>query len=372
MKQNKLFKCWLFAVILFAGSGVTWGQPWTYDFGTGTGTHPTNTASTTFLASTPANGGTYRVRTGTASGTMVLANPGTSLGAETELQINAATSTSSNKFGVYDWNTPSTVAYLKLKFRTTSTGNGNLNISLGINTLANDNQGYTSHYNNSLASLTIAYTSGAISSVVRRISGSNTAITGSGFSKDADQVIEIYGNNGSGSANYTRSGTTYTLATKTWDLWVDGTRTVTGAATAGSLTAGTNLSGFGFFAESSTSNAAWIYIDDLEYSNALPAGSITAPTTQVSNITFSNIGQNGMTTSWTSGNGAKRVVIMNTSNSFTNPTDGTDPTANAVYSGSGEQVVYNGSSNTVAVTGLTAATTYWFRVYEYNGSGTTT
>lgn len=26
MKQNKLFKCWLLAVILFAGSGVTWGQ----------------------------------------------------------------------------------------------------------------------------------------------------------------------------------------------------------------------------------------------------------------------------------------------------------------------------------------------------------
>ena len=26
MKQNKLFKFWLLAVILFAGSGVTWGQ----------------------------------------------------------------------------------------------------------------------------------------------------------------------------------------------------------------------------------------------------------------------------------------------------------------------------------------------------------
>ena len=26
MNQNKLFKLWLLAVILFAGSGVTWGQ----------------------------------------------------------------------------------------------------------------------------------------------------------------------------------------------------------------------------------------------------------------------------------------------------------------------------------------------------------
>ncbi len=63
---------------------------------------------------------------------------------------------------------------------------------------------------------------------------------------------------------------------------------------------------------------------------------------------------------------------MNTSNSFNAPADGTDPTANTIYSGSGEQVVYNNSGNSVAVTGLSASTTYWFRAYEYNGSGATT
>lgn len=35
MKQNKLFKLWLLAVILFAGSGVTWGQS-TYNLCTST------------------------------------------------------------------------------------------------------------------------------------------------------------------------------------------------------------------------------------------------------------------------------------------------------------------------------------------------
>ncbi len=99
---------------------------------------------------------------------------------------------------------------------------------------------------------------------------------------------------------------------------------------------------------------------------------IVAPTTQASNISFGSIGQNGMTTSWTNGDGAKRVVIINTSNSFTDPADCTDPTANTAYSGSGQQVVYNNSSNSVTVTGLSASTTYWFRVYEYNGSGATT
>lgn len=110
------------------------------------------------------------------------------------------------------------------------------------------------------------------------------------------------------------------------------------------------------------------------YSITITAGTptISTPTLQASEINFTSIGQNGMTANWTNGDGAKRVVIMNTSNSFTDPTDGTDPTANALYSGSGEQVVYNGTGTSVAVTGLTASATYYFRVYEYNGSGSTT
>ena len=132
-------------------------QPWTYDFGTGTGTHPTNSISTTFLTSTPSGGGTYRVRTGSAGGTIVLANPGTALGTATELQLNAATSASTNKFGVYDWTTPSTVAYLKAKVRSTGTGTGGLNVSLGLNTLGSDNSGYTSSYNSALASFTMTH-----------------------------------------------------------------------------------------------------------------------------------------------------------------------------------------------------------------------
>lgn len=102
------------------------------------------------------------------------------------------------------------------------------------------------------------------------------------------------------------------------------------------------------------------------------SGGVLPPTIQASNITFGGITPTTLNPSWTNGDGAKRIMIMNTSNSFTDPVDGTDPTANPVYAGSGEQVVYNGNGSTVAVSGLTAATTYWFRVYEYNGSGATT
>ncbi len=98
----------------------------------------------------------------------------------------------------------------------------------------------------------------------------------------------------------------------------------------------------------------------------------SAPTTQASSILFSSVDHTSMTVSWTNGDGTNRVVKINTSNSFTAPIDGTDPVANSTYGGSGEQVVYNGSSNSVTVDGLTPGITYWFRVYEYNCTGTST
>lgn len=66
--------------------------------------------------------------------------------------------------------------------------------------------------------------------------------------------------------------------------------------------------------------------------------------------------------------GTGRVVKINTTNSFTDLTDGDDPTATLAYGG-GEQVVYNGAgSGPFTVTGLSASTTYYLAVYEYNCS----
>ncbi|WP_379965023.1 InlB B-repeat-containing protein [Epilithonimonas sp. UC225_85] len=90
-----------------------------------------------------------------------------------------------------------------------------------------------------------------------------------------------------------------------------------------------------------------------------------APTTQSTVSSFTSVGTNGMTVNFTGGNGMGRVVIINTSNSFTNPSN-TLPAANSIYSGSGEQVIYTGTGNTIAVTGLSPSTTYYYRAYEYN------
>jgi len=73
-----------------------------------------------------------------------------------------------------------------------------------------------------------------------------------------------------------------------------------------------------------------------------------------------------MQVNWTNGNGDGRVLIMNTSNAFTTPSSGSDPAVNSSYSGSGEQVVYNGVGNgPISITNLTPNSTYWFRVYEF-------
>lgn len=127
-----------------------------------------------------------------------------------------------------------------------------------------------------------------------------------------------------------------------------------------------------------TGNTAYYYkVWTVDASNFYSSGITTnattyqdAPTTQASLLTFSNVSFTSMTVAWTNGNGYKRIVKINTTNNFTDPT-GTDPTANTVFGGT-EQVIFNGTASTVSVTGLSTATTYWFCVYEYNNTGTYT
>ncbi|HXC03228.1 MAG TPA: T9SS type A sorting domain-containing protein, partial [Bacteroidia bacterium] len=96
------------------------------------------------------------------------------------------------------------------------------------------------------------------------------------------------------------------------------------------------------------------------------------PSTQASNLTFLNVDCQSMTISWTNGNGGGRYVVMNTSNTFTPPTNGTPPTTpNSVWANAGQQVVFDGNTSSVTVTSLSTSTLYWFKVYEYNGSGAT-
>ncbi len=99
----------------------------------------------------------------------------------------------------------------------------------------------------------------------------------------------------------------------------------------------------------------------------------TAPTIGGSSISFSGVGNNNMTVSFTKGNGARRIVLCKASSAVSSaPVSGTLYTANATFGsgsqiGTGNYVVYSDTGSTFILTGLTANTTYNFAVFEYNG-----
>jgi hypothetical protein len=102
------------------------------------------------------------------------------------------------------------------------------------------------------------------------------------------------------------------------------------------------------------------------------------PITISSLMTFPTYTTSSVQVGFTSGNGANRIVVARL-NATTRvaPTDANGYAVSStsftdlsnVTTGTGNVVVYNGASNTVTVTGLSAGTSYAFDVYEYNGSG---
>ncbi|MEO9020902.1 MAG: serine hydrolase [Ginsengibacter sp.] len=131
------------------------------------------------------------------------------------------------------------------------------------------------------------------------------------------------------------------------------------------------------------SNNFWTALDNLGW-NIISATTswptwdlMLAPTQNASNITLSNATATSVTVNWANGNGAKRLLLIKPDVAITSfPLDGTDYTANANYTsapilGSDVKIVYNGTGNSVNVTGLEAGKNYHFRVIEYNNSPAT-
>lgn len=98
-----------------------------------------------------------------------------------------------------------------------------------------------------------------------------------------------------------------------------------------------------------------------------PVGGL-APTVQATAVTVTNITPTSAELNWTNGNGTHRLVIITDDTSpVSPPLNNTSYTANTVYGGSGNQVVFNGSgASPVTVTGLLPAAQYTVQVFEYN------
>src|SRR5690606_26429784 len=103
----------------------------------------------------------------------------------------------------------------------------------------------------------------------------------------------------------------------------------------------------------------------------------TTPTQSAINANANNLDGDRFRAQWTNGNGARRIVIARTENPVNvDPIDGIS--YNAAAFGLGDQiglgnfVVYEGNSSVATITGLEPSTTYYFKVFEYNGTGQNT
>jgi len=114
-----------------------------------------------------------------------------------------------------------------------------------------------------------------------------------------------------------------------------------------------------------------VFIDDIKFNNYL---SCNEPTIQTSNITWLDVSNTSLQFGWTRGNG-NNVLVVAKQNFATDaePQSSISYNANSVFGlgdelGSGNFVVYNGTGNSVNVTGLDHGGKYYFSVYEYNSS----
>ncbi len=149
-----------------------------------------------------------------------------------------------------------------------------------------------------------------------------------------------------------------TLATKT----IDGTGAMTG------LSPNTT-----YYVRAYGTNASGTSYGVQETFNTIEA----EPTVQASAVNFASVTDTAMTVNWTDGDGSNRLVLMKAGGAVdAGPIDGATYTANAEFGGgtqigTGNYVVYNGTGNSMTVTGLSPGVTYHVAVYEFNGAGGT-
>ncbi|MBP6334453.1 MAG: T9SS type A sorting domain-containing protein [Bacteroidia bacterium] len=107
-------------------------------------------------------------------------------------------------------------------------------------------------------------------------------------------------------------------------------------------------------------------------------GKAAEPTTPASLLTVVVSNCNEVDLSWVNGDGFRRMVVGSVGAPISNfPVDGTSYIAGSIFGsgthlGSNNYVIYSSFGNSVTVTALNANKTYYFAVFEYNGTGSGT
>ncbi|MCF8284986.1 MAG: T9SS type A sorting domain-containing protein [Sphingobacteriales bacterium] len=261
-------KIFTLLTIIVATVGFANAQPWTYDFGSTAGLSSSgvvlHTDGGAYLPAPQTNGGTARTRIGTAGGSFNIENPGTSLGSNGEFRAVAPTSTSVNKFSVFDYTGGKEVA-IKFYVRFDGGASGTWRFMMGDGASFSDNNQLSS--GQLFCGLSFVFGASDAITGQYRTAATWTALPSNPFSQKNNFKVEIYGNNGTSTVNYTY-GTAQSIAANRYDVWVDGTL-IGDDLTKGAIGNDVNIDSWMFYGESSVSNVANIYLDDISYSNSI-------------------------------------------------------------------------------------------------------
>lgn len=346
-------------VFTFCMFSVVSAQPWTYDFGTSTGTHASNAVSETFLPAAPA--GSDRVRVGGAGGSWNMENQAIAFGSGSYLRGAAPTSASVNKFSVYDYTAGKSFALkFDVRFGNSAGANtatsGTWNLFIGDGVIYSDNNAFTG--TQVFTGLQFVYgASGAITTSYRNAS-SWTAVSGTPFAQASSYSVEIYGNNTTGTLNYVR-GTSQTVAANKFDLWVNGSLIGNDLAK-GQLANDATIDSWMFYGESSSGNVANIFLDNFDYSNTLPSAAV-APT--LTTPTATSITNNSAVLGATvTANGGATLTARGTVYKTSATVTAAD---NALAEGGTSVAAFSHSR-----TSLSPQTQYYYAGYATNSAGT--
>ena len=352
MKIISMILCIL--IVVCVASSNLFGASWSYDFGTGAdATYSTASGvSTTFLPQPSSNGGEDRVRIGSTGGQFKMQATTIGYGGR-ELEAKAPTTTSVNKFSIYDYSPAANVFYIKYKMRLTGGAVGTWSLFIGDGAQYSDNTSFAGAQTFT-GIRWIFGASGAITEEYRNGS-SWTGISGNPFSQDTTYTVEIFGNNSSASKTYSKGGS-QTVAAYKWDLWVNDTLVGDDLAKALLPDSG-NVDSFMFYGESSAANVATIKLDDFSYANEFinePALSASAVSPVQIDLT---IGPNA--------NNNNVVVVWNSSGTFTTPY-GAPPSLGQSFAGG--TLLVNGIGTSYNHTSLTSGTRYYYKAWSYDGA----
>jgi hypothetical protein len=296
MKRSRALALALIATAGFVTRGAA--QPWHYSFGTATGTWTTGADSTIFTPATELNGGVARVRVGSGGGAFFLENQTIGFGIDAYLRGTAPTGTSATKFAVYNY-TAGQAFTIRFKVRL-GASDGSANAPTGIwYFFAGDGASYGDNSSWSGAHVFTGIkwlfgASGAITTQYRNGSAwSTTGLTGTPLSQGRDVGVEVYGNNTGVDLTYTRNGS-QSLPTGTFDLWVNDTLAGDNLPKA-LLADGSSIDSWMFLGESSTSNAANIFVDDVMYTNGIADGQLPI---QLASFTAVVVNANCVAVAW--------------------------------------------------------------------------